>query len=97
MDSRNNFERVHIYDTRNRSALVPPSALVRPTVTQNSLPVSAVHFWNDLPTDIKDPAGFSSVTSQASLPCDIDLKEFRSLPMFKIRVKKYLLGKYINV
>ena len=51
MDPRNNFERVHIYDTRNRSAFVPSFA--RPTITQNSLSVSAVSFWNDLHTDIK--------------------------------------------
>ena len=52
MDPRNNFERVHIYDTRNRSAFVPSFA--RPTITQNSLSVSAGNFWTDLPTDIKE-------------------------------------------
>ena len=73
MDSRNNFERVHIYDTRNRSALLPSFA--RLTLTQNSLSVSAVNFWNELPNDIK---------------------ESRSLPMFKNGVKKFLLSKYID-
>ena len=74
MDSRNNFERVHIYDTRNRSDLIPSFA--RLTLTQNSLSVSVMNFWNELPTDVK---------------------ESRSLPMFKNRVKTFLLGKYIEV
>ena len=74
MNSRNKFERVHIYDTRNRSALLPSFA--RLTLTQNSLSVSAVNFWNELPNDIK---------------------ESRSLPMFKNGVKKFLLSKYIDV
>ena len=74
MDSRNNFERFHIYDKRNRSVVVPSFA--RPTLTQNSLSVCAGNFWNDLPTDIE---------------------ESRSFPMFKNRLTKFLIGKYINV
>ena len=65
MDPRNNFERDHIYDKRNISALIP--SFSRLTLTQNSLSVSAVNFWNELPTDIK---------------------ESRSLPMFKKQSEK---------
>ena len=51
MESRSVFVRGHFHDTRNRSDLNPSFA--RLTLTQHSLSVSAINFWNQLPDAIK--------------------------------------------